>query len=239
MDTMEKYRKYVNTACVKAVEPVVAVHAKGARIIDENGRTYTDLFAGISVVNAGHCNPEVTAAAKAQMDRLVHANAYAYHIPGGGRPGREAGPGHSGPAAEELLRQRRSRGQRRRDAPGQAVHQEAGIHRPPGQLPRAFRGDPFHHRQLRAQAGRGPLPAWAARSTRPPTATAAPTPWPTRAATCTAPRTWSGPSSSAPPTTWRPSSPKPPWAKAASSFPAGLLPGGQGGPGPARHPAVP
>ena len=113
MDTMENTRKYVNTACVKAVEPVVAVQAKGAKIIDENGRTYTDLFAGISVVNAGHGNPEVIAAAKAQMDRLVHARLHLPHS-GGGGPGREAGRDHSGQAAEEFLRQRRSRGQRRR-----------------------------------------------------------------------------------------------------------------------------
>ncbi|MGA2081883.1 MAG: aspartate aminotransferase family protein [Holophaga sp.] len=81
MDTLEKYRKYVNTACVKAVEPIVVARARGARITDTSGRTYTDLFAGISVVNAGHCNPEVLAAAKNQMDHLVHANAYTYHIP--------------------------------------------------------------------------------------------------------------------------------------------------------------
>ena len=81
MDTKEKYRKYVNTACVKAVEPIVVVRARGARITDAMGRTYIDMFAGISVVNAGHCNPEVLAAAKNQMDQLVHANAYTYHIP--------------------------------------------------------------------------------------------------------------------------------------------------------------
>jgi 4-aminobutyrate aminotransferase len=81
MNTQEKYRKYVNTACVKAVEPIVITQAKGARVMDESGRSYTDLFAGISVVNAGHCNPEVLAAAKAQMDHLVHACAYVYHIP--------------------------------------------------------------------------------------------------------------------------------------------------------------
>jgi 4-aminobutyrate aminotransferase len=81
MDTLEKYRKYVNTACVKGVEPVVIASAKGAKVTAEDGKVYTDLFAGISVVNAGHCNPEVTAAAKAQMDRLVHACTYVYHIP--------------------------------------------------------------------------------------------------------------------------------------------------------------
>jgi 4-aminobutyrate aminotransferase len=78
---MDKYKQYVNTAFVKAVEPVVVVEGKGAKIHDENGKVYTDLFAGISVVNAGHCNPEILAAAKAQMDRLVHCCSYLYHVP--------------------------------------------------------------------------------------------------------------------------------------------------------------
>src|SRR5207302_665995 len=36
-------------------------------------------FAGISVVNAGHCNPEVIAAAREQMDKLIHCASYVYH----------------------------------------------------------------------------------------------------------------------------------------------------------------
>lgn len=81
MNTIEKYKKYVNTAFVTAVEPVVIVDAKGSKVTGEDGKTYTDLFAGISVVNAGHCNPEVIAAAKAQMDKLVHCCSYSYHVP--------------------------------------------------------------------------------------------------------------------------------------------------------------
>jgi len=81
MNTQEKYRKYVNTSFVKAVEPVVVTQALGAQVWDEGGKAYTDLFAGISVVNAGHCNPEVLAAAKAQMDQLVHCCSYVYHVP--------------------------------------------------------------------------------------------------------------------------------------------------------------
>jgi len=71
----------VNTAFVKAVEPVVAVSAVGAKLTGEDGTVYTDLFAGISVVNSGHGNPEVIAAAKAQMDKLIHCCSYAYHVP--------------------------------------------------------------------------------------------------------------------------------------------------------------
>jgi 4-aminobutyrate aminotransferase len=81
MNIQEKYKKYVNTSFVKAVEPIVVTEAKGATVTDENGKTYTDLFAGISVVNAGHCNPAVLAAAKAQMDQLVHCCSYVYHVP--------------------------------------------------------------------------------------------------------------------------------------------------------------
>lgn len=81
MTVQEKYRKYVNTSFVKAVEPVVIASAKGAKVTGDDGKVYTDLFAGISVVNAGHCNPEVIAAAKAQMDKLVHCCSYSYHAP--------------------------------------------------------------------------------------------------------------------------------------------------------------
>ncbi len=79
MDTMEKYKKYVNTAFVKAIEPIVVEKASGSKIIDSDGKTYTDLYAGIAVANAGHVNPEVAAAAKAQIDKVVHSCAYVYH----------------------------------------------------------------------------------------------------------------------------------------------------------------
>jgi 4-aminobutyrate aminotransferase len=79
-DTMRKYRDYVMTGFVKQVVPVVFEKASGAVVTDVDGREYLDCFAGISVVNAGHCNPEVIAAAKAQMDKLVHCCSYAYYV---------------------------------------------------------------------------------------------------------------------------------------------------------------
>jgi 4-aminobutyrate aminotransferase len=78
-NTIQKYKDYVMTGFMKSVVPIVVDHAKGAIITDENGREYLDCFAGISVVNAGHCNPEVIAAAKAQIDKLVHCASYIYH----------------------------------------------------------------------------------------------------------------------------------------------------------------
>ncbi|MDQ3928129.1 MAG: aspartate aminotransferase family protein, partial [Chloroflexota bacterium] len=78
-DTVDKYREYVITGFVKAVQPIVIESALGAIVTDDTGRDYIDCFAGISVVNAGHCNPEVLAAARAQMEKLVHCASYVYH----------------------------------------------------------------------------------------------------------------------------------------------------------------
>ncbi len=79
-DTIQKYKDYVMTGFMKSVAPIVIDRASGAQVWDENGREYLDCFSGISVVNAGHNNPRVIAAAKAQMDKLVHCASYLYHV---------------------------------------------------------------------------------------------------------------------------------------------------------------
>ena len=79
-DTIQKYKDYVMTGFMKSVVPIVIDHASGATVTDVDGREYLDCFAGISVVNAGHNNPQVIAAAKAQMDKLVHCSSYIYHV---------------------------------------------------------------------------------------------------------------------------------------------------------------
>lgn len=78
---MEKYRKFVITSCVKKLEPLVLNAGKGARVQDADGNEYVDCFSGISVVNVGHCNAKVVEAAKRQLDQLIHACSYLYHIP--------------------------------------------------------------------------------------------------------------------------------------------------------------
>jgi 4-aminobutyrate aminotransferase len=79
MNTVEKYKKYVNTAMLDKVQPVVIERAEGASIVDTSGKTFLDCFSGIAVVNAGHCNEKVIEAAKAQMDKLVHCCSYVYY----------------------------------------------------------------------------------------------------------------------------------------------------------------
>ncbi|MEN4398157.1 ornithine--oxo-acid transaminase [Mycolicibacterium senegalense] len=51
--------------------PVVAHSAEGAWITDVTGRRYLDCLAAYSAVNFGHRNPEIIAAAHAQLDRLT------------------------------------------------------------------------------------------------------------------------------------------------------------------------
>src|SRR5438105_6586922 len=79
-DTIQKYKDYVMTGFMKSVAPIVIDRASGAQVWDENGREYLDCFSGISVVNAGHNHPRVIAAAKAQLDKLVHCSSYLYHV---------------------------------------------------------------------------------------------------------------------------------------------------------------
>jgi 4-aminobutyrate aminotransferase len=80
MDTKEKYEKYVNTGFLVAVDPIVIDRAEGATYYGKDGSSFIDCFAGISVVNAGHGNERVLAAARQQMERLVHCCSYLYHV---------------------------------------------------------------------------------------------------------------------------------------------------------------
>ncbi len=78
-DTIRRYQDFVMTGFIK-VQPITIERAKGALVWDDTGREYVDCFAGISVMNAGHGNPEVVAAAKEQMEKLVHCCSYVYHV---------------------------------------------------------------------------------------------------------------------------------------------------------------
>jgi 4-aminobutyrate aminotransferase/4-aminobutyrate aminotransferase/(S)-3-amino-2-methylpropionate transaminase len=52
--------------------PPELVRGEGAHLVGRDGRRYLDCFSGVSVVNAGHCNPEIVAAAVEQMRQLQH-----------------------------------------------------------------------------------------------------------------------------------------------------------------------
>lgn len=79
-EIINKTNKFLITSMVGKLEPIVVNEAKGAIIRDVTGKEYIDCFAGISVVNAGHCHPEIIEAAINQAKKLVHACSYIYHI---------------------------------------------------------------------------------------------------------------------------------------------------------------
>jgi 4-aminobutyrate aminotransferase/(S)-3-amino-2-methylpropionate transaminase len=85
MNTQERYQKHLMPVVAQGVEPLVVVSAKGRTVTDEDGKSYLDCFSGISVVNAGHNHPKILAAAREQMDQLVHCCSYVYHVPVVGR----------------------------------------------------------------------------------------------------------------------------------------------------------
>ena len=57
------------------------VRGEGAKLWDADGKEYLDFFAGIAVVNLGHCYPEVTEAICAQARMLVHVSNLYYIKP--------------------------------------------------------------------------------------------------------------------------------------------------------------
>ena len=84
MSTKELYDNYLITSMVAGFEPVEVERASGCTMMGKDGREYLDCFSGIAVVNAGHGHPRVIAAAKAQMDKLVHCCTYVYYSPRAG-----------------------------------------------------------------------------------------------------------------------------------------------------------
>ncbi|MEE9295765.1 MAG: ornithine--oxo-acid transaminase [Phycisphaerae bacterium] len=51
--------------------PVVIARAQGVWVEDADGKRYMDMLAAYSAINFGHCNPELIAAAKAQLDDVT------------------------------------------------------------------------------------------------------------------------------------------------------------------------
>ncbi len=67
-------RKNVVANGVGVFNTATAREAKGAIIIDEDGRELIDFAGGIGVVNAGHCPEPVVAAIKAQAEKYIHTS---------------------------------------------------------------------------------------------------------------------------------------------------------------------
>ncbi|MBL0188107.1 MAG: aminotransferase class III-fold pyridoxal phosphate-dependent enzyme [Candidatus Obscuribacter sp.] len=70
--------QYVNPVLARSAR-IVAERASGSYIYDMNGEAYLDLAVGIAVNSVGHCHPKVVAAAKKQLDELMHTSVTVHH----------------------------------------------------------------------------------------------------------------------------------------------------------------
>lgn len=68
---LERKERFV-TKGLRVGLPLELVRAQGPFVQDADGNVYVDLGVGIGVHNAGHRPPQVTRAAKAQLDKLTH-----------------------------------------------------------------------------------------------------------------------------------------------------------------------
>ena len=81
--TFQDIKDKVNKYMIETYErfDFLAETAEGMYIYDENKTPYLDFYAGIAVNSTGNCNPKVVAAAKDQLDDIMHTFNYPYTIP--------------------------------------------------------------------------------------------------------------------------------------------------------------
>jgi 4-aminobutyrate aminotransferase-like enzyme len=72
-EILRKKREYM-IPCVYHFynQPMQLVRGEMQYLYDSTGKEYLDCFAGVSVVNCGHCNPEITKAICEQVNTLQH-----------------------------------------------------------------------------------------------------------------------------------------------------------------------
>lgn len=69
-------------------KPIEFVRGEGMLLWDDAGREYLDFHSGIGAVSLGHCDPDVTAAVRDQIETLVHVGNY-YYVENRGELARE------------------------------------------------------------------------------------------------------------------------------------------------------
>jgi len=62
-------------------QPVLFTHGQGAALYTAEGRRYVDCMAGISMINVGHCHPDVVEAICSQAERLINVSNLYYTEP--------------------------------------------------------------------------------------------------------------------------------------------------------------
>jgi len=78
MDIITRAKALLTPALVFHTD-IVAVKAEGIYVWGADGRRYMDFSSGLATVNIGHCPPPVMAAARDQMERLIHSGCIFYY----------------------------------------------------------------------------------------------------------------------------------------------------------------
>jgi len=73
-EKLQSWKKEYIVPCVYHFyqRPPVLVRGEGAYLFDDDGRPYLDCYSGVTVMSAGHSNPEILDAAIDQLRRLQH-----------------------------------------------------------------------------------------------------------------------------------------------------------------------
>lgn len=71
-DGVQAKRDELVTRAISNGNRNIAKEAKGATIIDVEGREWIDFAAGIGILNVGHSHPKVVTAIKNQVDKFIH-----------------------------------------------------------------------------------------------------------------------------------------------------------------------
>jgi 4-aminobutyrate aminotransferase/(S)-3-amino-2-methylpropionate transaminase len=73
-ELLQKDARYVIRAWASIAEPTPVVEGRGAILIDPEGREYIDCSSGLFAVNVGHSHPEVVAAVKDQVEKVIQVS---------------------------------------------------------------------------------------------------------------------------------------------------------------------
>lgn len=73
VDTAESKAMTKLSPVLKQATPVVVDYAEGSWIHGTDGVSYLDFTTGIGVTSTGHCHPDVVAAAREQVGKIIHA----------------------------------------------------------------------------------------------------------------------------------------------------------------------
>jgi 4-aminobutyrate aminotransferase len=79
-DLMAVNKRHISGTNARSFD-IVAERGQGSYLYDVDGERYLDFTCGIAVNNVGHCHPSVVAAAKEQVDKLIHTAMVTTHEP--------------------------------------------------------------------------------------------------------------------------------------------------------------